>query len=95
MEERKWKRGDAQYRERRGEQIFLFVGSAEKERFLENPSRYMPAFNGNDIVVAKKDGQMKRGKRAHGLTFGNRIFLFSSEESLQTFWKNPKEFLVD
>jgi len=82
--------GNFQYRETRGTQVFLFAGSEEQEQFQENPDRYLPAFSGNDVVLAKEDGETVGGRREHGVTYENRIYLFSSGESMQRFAQNPR-----
>ncbi len=68
---------------------YLFAGPAEQERFLRDPDRYAPVVSGNDIVLATEAGQVVSGMREHGVYFGNRVYLFSSEETLKKFAKNP------
>jgi hypothetical protein len=48
--------------------------------------------SGNDVVVAVEHGQLVAGFRQHGVFFGNRIYLFADEVSLQKFSQNPNHF---
>ncbi|PQO33127.1 hypothetical protein [Blastopirellula marina] len=89
VENAEWKMGDYQYRQRYGTQVFLFAGREAQASFLEDPTRYVPALDGYDVVMAKDEGKTSRGKRKHGLTYHDRIYLFASEKSLQQFNTDP------
>lgn len=94
IEKRQWTLGNVKYRETRGTQVFLFAGSGEQKQFQNDPERYLPAFSGNDVVLAKENGETARGKREHGITYKDRIYLFATEESLQRFSQNPGLYIT-
>ena len=71
---------------------YLFVGPEEQARFHADPDRYAPMVSGNDIVLATEQGQAVSGMREHGVFFGNRIYLFSSEATLEKFAQNPHAY---
>ena len=71
---------------------YLFVGPKEQARFHADPDRYAPMVSGNDIVLATEQGQAVPGMREHGVFFGNRIYLFSSEATLEKFTLNPHAY---
>ena len=71
---------------------YLFSGPEEQRRFFSDPDRYSPAVSGNDIILATEQGQAVPGMREHGVFFGNRIYLFSSEATLERFAKNPNQY---
>ncbi len=84
-----WQRGDARWGAIHRGRTYLFAGQDEQGRFLSDPDRYAPIISGNDIVIATEQGQAVAGKREHGLFFGERIHLFSCEETLAKFSQNP------
>lgn len=89
VEKQAWKKGDPQWQAQYGSQTFLFFSVDERERFQATPERYVPIASGNDPVIAKESGQLVPGQRRFGVSYRNRICLFSSQESLQKFNKAP------
>ncbi len=71
---------------------YLFAGPEEQRRFFADPDRYAPLFSGNDIVLAADLGQIVPGMRQHGVFLGGRVFLFSSEETLAKFVRDPSRY---
>ena len=45
------------------------------------------------MVLAAEQGQAVPGMRQHGVYFGNRVYLFSSEATLEKFAKNPNAYV--
>ncbi len=72
---------------------YLFAGPEEQRRFFTDPDRYAPTASGNDVVLAAEQGQAVPGMRQHGVTFGNHVYLFSSEATLEKFSKNPNVYV--
>ena len=68
---------------------YLFTGPEEQRRFFADPDRYAPAISGNDVVLAAEQGQPVPGMREHGVFFGNHVYLFASEATLDKFARNP------
>jgi len=71
---------------------YLFAGPDEQRKFLADPDHYAPVASGNDVVLAAEQGRAVPGRRQHGVFYGNRIFLFVSEESLGKFSVNPAAY---
>jgi thioredoxin-related protein len=88
-ERQRWVRGDPRWGAKHRERLYLFAGPEEQRRFFADPDRYAPVASGNDIVLASEQGQAVSGTREHGVFFGNRVYLFSSEASLEKFSRNP------
>jgi YHS domain-containing protein len=90
-----WKMGDLRYGVNHRGRTYLFTGPEEQKRFLKNPDRYAPVASGIDIVVWLDEGKVVPGKRQHGVFYpkGGRIYLFSTEESLQRFDRDPQKYL--
>jgi YHS domain-containing protein len=74
---------------------YVFTGPAEQQKFLANPDRYSPVMSGNDPVLALNQGQSVVGRREFGWFFNDRVYLFSSEESLNEFARNPNRYSAE
>jgi len=62
------------------------------ERFLADPEQYVPACAGHDpVLLAEGKGQVP-GKLDHCATYGGRLLMFSSPETLARFRKDPKRY---
>jgi len=88
-ERQQWALGDRRWGAIHRGRTYLFTGPEEQARFFTNPDRYAPAVSGNDVVLAAEQGQPVPGMREHGVFFGNRVYLFSSEATLDKFARNP------
>ena len=88
-EKQQWMLGDRRWGAVHRGKTYLFTGPEEQRRFLTDPDRYAPVISGNDLVMAVDQGQNTPGMREHGVYFGNRVYLFASEASLDKFSKNP------
>ena len=91
-EKQQWVPGDRRWGLFHRGRTYLFAGPEELKRFNADPDRYAPVISGNDVVLAADQGRSVPGMREHGVFFGNRVFLFSSEESLEKFAKNPNNY---
>lgn len=94
-EERRWLPGDRRWGAIHRGRTYLFTGPAQQQRFLANPDIYSPVMSGNDPVLALDARQEASGRREHGVFFDNRIYLFSNEQSLEAFNKNPKRYAAE
>lgn len=94
VEKSQWKLGKIEHLERREKQVFLFAGASEQQLFRQNPDRYIPAFSGNDIVLAAESHTTIAGEREHGIMLKDRIYLFATEESLQRFARDPASYVA-
>lgn len=90
---KKWWQGDSRYEAVHRGRTYLFAGATERRMFLAKPDRFSPALSGYDPVRYRKTGQLVDGKREHGVTYMDRMFLFADEASLQEFWQAPDGYL--
>jgi thiol-disulfide isomerase/thioredoxin/YHS domain-containing protein len=95
VEQKVWKLGDVHFGVIHGQRTYLFTSQAEQQRFLSNPDTYSPAMSGNDPVLAMKENRLVAGTRRHGVFYGNRIYLFSSEASLVEFSNDPGRYVPE
>ena len=71
---------------------YLFAGPEEQKKFLADPDHYSPVLSGNDPVLAFDRGQLQMGRREFGTFYDNRIYLFTSNESLEKFRQNAHRY---
>jgi YHS domain-containing protein len=91
-EQQQWTPGDRRWGAIHRGRTYLFAGPEEQRRFFTDPDRYAPAASGNDVILAIEQGQPVPGLREHGVFFGNRVYLFSSEATLEKFAGNPTQY---
>jgi thiol-disulfide isomerase/thioredoxin len=91
-DELRWAEGDKRFGAIHRGRLYLFASSEAQKKFLADPDRYSPVLAGYDPVRFAESGQLVDGKRAHGLTFNNQVFLFADEESLARFQQSPRPF---
>jgi thiol-disulfide isomerase/thioredoxin/YHS domain-containing protein len=64
---------------------YLFSSPVEQQEFLRDPDRYSPALSGNDPVLFFDEGRQVDGDWNFGRFIGDRVYLFSSKQSLDKF----------
>jgi YHS domain-containing protein len=92
VENERWVNGDRRWGANHRGKVYLFAGKEQQSKFLREPDRYSPALSGNDPVLVLDQGQWVPGRREHGLFYDKRVFLFSSEESLAKFYREPLRY---
>ena len=87
-----WQPGDPRWGAIHRGRLYLFVGQAQQQAFLQDPDRFSPMLAGRDVVRMIKYGEKTTGERRHGVTYRDRVYLFRDEYSLQEFRKAPAFF---
>ena len=90
----KWAKGAPQWGAFHRGRLYLFTTPIEQQKFLGNPDRFSPALSGYDPVIYTETGQMIDGKRAHGVFYRERVYLFSDEAALQRFGVRPDYYIA-
>lgn len=93
MEGKRWELGSPNMAEIQDDTLYLFCGEVQRETFLENPDKFLPAYHGNDLVIAVEQGKQVPGKRAHGIFFQGKVYLFVNAENMERFLQNPQRYL--
>jgi YHS domain-containing protein len=88
-----WTEGRAQWGARHRGRTYLFAGPEQQQAFLAAPDRYAPALSGDDPVVVVDQGRSMPGRRAYGVTYQSRMYLFSSPETRAQFAANPDRYM--
>lgn len=94
-EQRRWIPGDRRWGAIHRGRTYLFSGPEEQKRFLANPEAFSPVISGDDPVLALDARQNQPGRREHGVFYNNRIYLFSNEQTLEAFNKNPNRYSAE
>ncbi|MBN2022851.1 MAG: thioredoxin family protein [Pirellulales bacterium] len=92
IERKEWTLGNQQWSTVFAGRTYLFAGPRHLQRFLADPDRYSPVNSGVDVVLQFDRGQIVPGQRRHGVFFGERIFLFACEDSLQAFARDSARY---
>ncbi len=94
-EKRQWSVGDLRFGAVHRGRTYLFLTQADQQKFLANPDRFSPVMAGNDPVLALNANQSIPGRREHGVFYNDRVFLFSTEDTLNEFAKNPTRYSAE
>jgi YHS domain-containing protein len=87
-----WTEGRAQWGARHRGRTYLFAGPEQQQAFLASPDRYSPALSGDDPVAVVEHGKSTPGRRAYGVTYQSRMYLFSSPETRAQCAANPERY---
>jgi len=87
-----WTEGRAQWGVRHRGRTYLFAGPEQQQAFLASPDTYSPVLSGDDPVIVFDQGRSTPGRRAYGVTYQSRMYLFSSAETRATFAANPERY---
>lgn len=72
---------------------YYFSTADAKTAFDENPKQYAPITGGQDVVLLKEK-VTKEGSLDHAVWFKDRLYLFTSQKTLEQFVATPKEFAI-
>ena len=92
VERGSWVEGRPQWGARHRGRTYLFSGPEQQQAFLSDPDRYAPALSGDDPVLAFESGRSEPGRRAYGVSYQSRMYLFSSPESRAAFTADPDRY---
>ena len=72
---------------------YYFSSADTKAAFDEQPQKYAPISGGQDVVLLKET-VTKEGSLDHAVLFKDRLYLFTSQKTLEQFVAAPKEFAI-
>ncbi|MFM9959704.1 MAG: hypothetical protein ACKV2Q_00565 [Planctomycetaceae bacterium] len=72
---------------------YYFSSADAKVVFDEHPQQYAPISGGQDVVLLKEK-VTKEGSLDHAVWFKDRLYLFTSQKTLEQFVATPKEFAI-
>lgn len=75
------------------EKRYHFLSSVEKDMFLKNPKKYLPAEEGFCVVTWAEKHSRTAGSVEMPALFGDYLFLFASEDARQKFLQDPEQYV--
>jgi Tfp pilus assembly protein PilF/YHS domain-containing protein len=72
---------------------FYFSTADAADRFAADPSRYLPAAAGLDVVAIRRQGATVPGELRHATWFRGRLYLFALDEHLAAFQTHPYRYI--
>lgn len=64
---------------------YSFASEQAKAAFDRNPLKYVPAAGGNDVIIQGSKGHQVPGSLDYAVWYKDRLHLFSSRDTLETF----------
>jgi len=92
VEMKEWVKGDPRMSVEFDGHKYLFPGAEQAEMFKKNPTKYLPALGGDDVVHYNRTGKRVPGTLSHGVIHKGRNFFFASAETKEMFQANPATF---
>lgn len=92
VEMKKWVKGSPEVQANYDGQTYLFPNAEQREMFLSDPAKYVPAFGGDCAVCYVNMGKRIPGSLKHAALRNNRLFLFPNDELKQEFLSAPEKF---
>lgn len=74
---------------------YWFSSAAAKDTFLQNPTAYVPARGGIDVVIFDEIGEQKDGSLDNAVWYRGQLYLFSSSETQAAFTAQPQLHQVE
>ncbi|MDR2438077.1 MAG: thioredoxin family protein [Planctomycetaceae bacterium] len=90
--EERWIPGNPAYYTMYRGHVFRFSSEEAMIEFMKAPALYAPVAMGEDIVLMVDRNKKVYGNRKYGAWFQGRVFLFSSQESLDSFAARPEYY---
>jgi YHS domain-containing protein len=72
---------------------YNFSSMEAKAKFEKSPAKYAPTAGGHDVVKTTTDLEVA-GSLDHAVWYKDRLYLFGSQDSLQTFVIDPAKYAV-
>lgn len=92
LDENKVRRGDGQFRAMYRDQELTFFSEQHRQKFLANPEKYWPAFDGKCLVSERERREETVGDPRMGVTWRGRLWLFADKEQQKRFLQAPHKY---
>jgi YHS domain-containing protein/thioredoxin-related protein len=90
--EERWIPGNPAYYTMYRGHVFRFSSEEAMTEFMKTPANYAPVAMGEDIVLMVDRNKKVYGNRKFGAWFQGRVFLFSTQDSLDSFASRPEYY---
>lgn len=89
---KQWSMGSPEYSVVFDNREYRFPSEAERNTFLANPDKYVPALNGNSVVAYVDSGVQVAGDPRFGAIHRARVYLFQNEQEKAAFLADPSRY---
>ena len=89
---KKWVPGKSEHQTTYDGKTYYFPSEKQKEMFLADPAKYVPALGGDCTVCLAKMGKRVPGNIRNAALHEHRLFLFPSADQKKEFQANPSEY---
>ena len=89
---KKWVRGTSDHQTKYDGRTYYFPSEKQKELFLANPAKYVPALGGDCTVCYAKMGKRMPGNIRNAAFHNQRLFLFPSADLKKEFLAQPDQY---
>ena len=89
-----WVPGNARWAIVHAGRTYYLAGPVQRECFLANPERYLPAFSGADPVALTEEDRAIAGRANYCVVYDGRLYMFSNANSLARFRQTPDRYAL-
>lgn len=87
-----WVAGSPQFQAVYDGKLYRFPKAEPLAAFQADPSKYVPALGGDDLVEYARSGKRIAGKLALGANYLGRVYFFASEANKAAFQASPTQY---
>ena len=89
---KKWVRGKSEHQTTYDGKTYYFPSEKQKEMFVADPAKFVPALGGDCTVCLAKMGKRVAGNIRNAAFHEHRLFLFPSGDQRKEFLAHPKKY---
>ncbi len=91
-----WVRGTYQHQAQYDGKTYLLTGEKERQLFLTDPEKYVPALGGDCVATKTNTGNLVPGSVYHSIYVKKekKFYLFAGPEQAQAFKANPEKYTL-
>ncbi len=89
-----WAQGQAEWSVNHLGRTYHCAGPVERECFLVNPDRYVPALGGCDPVVLLETARRVPGQLDYCVTYDGKLYMFCNAANLAKFRQDARRYII-
>jgi len=89
---KEWVKGSTAFQAQFDGDTYLFPSGEQKATFLQDPSAFVPALGGDDVVEFSRSGKRAAGRVDLATRYKDRLYLFANAQNRAAFQQSPAAF---
>jgi YHS domain-containing protein len=89
----RWVQGNSRWAAEYKGNVYHFSGNAQRQEFLADPEKYIPANGGNDLVTTIMEKRNVPGHVNYCAAYKGRIYMFSGPGTQNSFRNDPESYI--